>query len=90
MKKYSTKFKLLFYIISGGSLLMLPIAAFCQDQPCGGDANDPTNQQDCPLDTWVFVFALIALAFATFHLYHKQKIRVIQNPVQTANPLIRI
>ena len=38
-------------------------------EPCEG--NDPDSQ--CPLDNWVIILALVAVVFATWHLYRKRK-----------------
>jgi hypothetical protein len=35
--------------------------------PCEGNDVDST----CPLDTWVIILAVIAVVFATIHLYRK-------------------
>jgi len=51
-------------------LLMLTTATlFAQvDNPCTGD--DPDG--NCPLDSWVIVFAAVALVLAALHLHRKQ------------------
>ncbi len=57
-------------------LLMINIVAlYAQsespiDGPCG--LNDDDNQ-NCPLDTWVVVLAIIAVIFAAIHLHKKKK-----------------
>ncbi|MDR3693260.1 hypothetical protein [Mucilaginibacter sp.] len=38
-------------------------------EPCGGTDPDAT----CPLDTWVIILAMVAVVFAAWHLYRKQK-----------------
>jgi len=38
-------------------------------EPCGGTDPDAV----CPLDTWVFVLAAVAIVFAFIHLSRKQK-----------------
>ena len=53
---------LLLLVLSTGALYAQP------GEPCAGvdpDAN-------CPLDTWVIILAVAALAFATIHLYRKR------------------
>ena len=37
-------------------------------EPCEG--NDPDSQ--CPLDNWVIILAVVAVVFATWHLYRKR------------------
>lgn len=61
-------------IILSGSMLLLPIFSFAQggDLPCGGD--DPTGSNPCPLDSWVWMLALIAMVFGTIYLYRRQKV----------------
>lgn len=51
-------------------LLMLNVAMLYAQpgEPCGGTDPDAT----CPLDTWVIVLAVIAVAFAVFRLTKKQ------------------
>ena len=67
-------FKAIFKIILlSGSMLLLPVLSFAQggDIPCGGD--DPTSNNPCPLDSWVWVLALIVVAFGTIYLQRQQK-----------------
>jgi hypothetical protein len=68
-------YKIIGFIILSGYLLLLPIISFAQTgdgPPC--DDSDPIDAgPDCPLDTWVIVLVVIALIFATIHLYRKQK-----------------
>jgi hypothetical protein len=55
-----------------GTLLLLmlnSVALFAQPgEPCEGTDPDAT----CPLDTWVIILAIIAVVFATIHLYRKR------------------
>jgi hypothetical protein len=41
--------------------------------PSGPDGGDDPG--DCPLDTWVLVLVGVALAFAMFNLYRRQKVQ---------------
>lgn len=52
-------------------LLMLNVVALYAQpgEPCGGTDPDET----CPLDTWIFVLAVIATLYAATHLYRKQR-----------------
>jgi hypothetical protein len=43
-------------------------------EPCGGNDDDGTCPS--PLDTWVLVFAAIALVFTAVYLYRKQKSQI--------------
>jgi hypothetical protein len=56
-----------------GSLLLLILntaVLYAQPgEPCGGTDPDAV----CPLDTWIFVLAFIALTFAAIQLHRKQK-----------------
>lgn len=56
------------------SLFLLPMAALAQDgfNPDCFD-EDPVGTVDCPLDTWIIILAVVAVLFAAFHLYRKQK-----------------
>jgi len=60
-------------LLSGG-MLLLPILSFAQggDLPCGGD--DPTTSNPCPLDSWVWVLAVLAGVFGAAYLYSRQKV----------------
>jgi len=71
---FNSIYKLVALIILSGSMLLLPIVSFAQggDLPCGGD--DPTNSNPCPLDSWVWVLALIAVVFGTIYLHRRQKV----------------
>ena len=66
-------YKIVSLIILSGSMLLLPSISFAQggDLPCGGD--DPTSNNPCPLDSWVWILALIAIAFGTIYLQRQQK-----------------
>ena len=66
-------YKIVSLIILSGSMLLLPSISFAQggDLPCGGD--DPTSNNPCPLDSWVWVLALIVVAFGTIYLQRQQK-----------------
>jgi hypothetical protein len=65
--------------IFGGALIVLMLSAviaFAQGgpgEPCGGTDPDAT----CPLDSWVMVLAVIAVVFASVHLYRKQKANLL-------------
>ena len=71
---FNSIYKIVSLIILSGSMLLLPVISFAQggDLPCGGD--DPTTSTPCPLDSWVWVLALIAVIFGTIYLYRQQKI----------------
>jgi len=59
--------------IISGSLFLLPLISFAQDDGgpvCGDD--DPINAY-CPLDTWVIILAFIAVIFKAIYLQRKQK-----------------
>jgi len=58
-----------------GSILLLPIFSHAQggDLPCGGD--DPTTSNPCPLDTWVWVLAIIAVIMGAIYLQRKQTLQ---------------
>ena len=60
-------------LLSGG-MLLLPILSFAQggDLPCGGD--DPTSSNPCPLDSWVWVLAVLAGVFGAAYLYSRKKV----------------
>jgi hypothetical protein len=70
---FKSTYKIVSLIILSGSILLLPSLSFAQggDLPCGGD--DPTSNNPCPLDTWVWILALIAMAFGTIYLHRQQK-----------------
>jgi hypothetical protein len=68
MKRLKTPIKLFFAIVITG-MLLLPLATIAQDLPC--DGNDPYST--CPLDTWVWILAAIAVIFAVFRLYRKKE-----------------
>lgn len=72
-KLYSI-YKIVSLIILLGSILLLPTISFAQggDLPCGGD--DPTTSTPCPLDSWVWVFALLSMIFGTIYLHRLQKV----------------
>lgn len=65
--KNSCKFLLVLFIY-----LLSTITCFADpgDGLCDGNDGGPDG---CPLDTWVFVLALIALVFTVIHLHKKQK-----------------
>jgi len=68
-------YKIVSLIILSGSILLLPTISFAQggDLPCGGD--DPTTSNPCPLDTWVWVLAVLAVIMGAVYLQHKQKLQ---------------
>jgi hypothetical protein len=65
-------YKTIGIIVFSGSLFLLPVASFAQDQECL-DIDPNGGVCPSPLDTWVFVLAIIAVVFAIIHLYRKQK-----------------
>jgi hypothetical protein len=67
--------KIVSLIILAGSIILLPSISFAQsaDLPCGGD--DPTTSTPCPLDTWVWVLAVIAVVLGAMYLHRKQKLQ---------------
>jgi hypothetical protein len=67
-------YKIASIIILSGSMLLLPSISFAQggDLPCGGD--DPTSNNQCPLDTWVWILAVIAVILGAIYLQRKQKL----------------
>jgi len=72
------KFKAIYKAISlaflTGCFLLLPVITFAQgDLPC--DDSDPYSGGSCPLDTWVWVLAAVALVFGAAQLYRKQKLQ---------------
>ena len=71
---FNSIYKTVSLIILSGSMLLLPMVSFAQggDLPCGGD--DPTTSTPCPLDSWVWVLALIAVVFGSIYLHRRQKI----------------
>jgi len=68
-------YKIVSLIILSGSVVLLPTISFAQggDLPCGGD--DPTTSTPCPLDTWVWVLAVVAVILGAIYLQHKQKLQ---------------
>jgi hypothetical protein len=66
--------KIVSLIILAGSVVLLPSISFAQsaDQPCGGD--DPTVPV-CPLDTWVWLLAVVAAILGAIYLQRKQKLQ---------------
>jgi len=67
--------KIVSLIILLGSIVLLPTISFAQggDLPCGGD--DPTTSTPCPLDTWVWVLAVVAVILGAMYLQRKQKLQ---------------
>ena len=67
--------KIVSLTLLAGSILLLPSISFAQggDLPCGGD--DPTTSTPCPLDTWVWVLAIVAVILGAIYLQHKQKLQ---------------
>jgi hypothetical protein len=74
-KRLGFIYKIVGFIILWACLILLPIISFAQDgdgPPC--EDSDPIDAgPDCPLDTWVIILVVVALIFATIHLYRKQK-----------------
>jgi len=64
--------KIVSVITLSGSLLLFPLLSIAQNSnlPCDGE-NAWTST--CPLDTWVWVLAAVAVTFAVFQLNRKQK-----------------
>jgi hypothetical protein len=67
--------KIVSLIILLGCVVLLPTISFAQsgDLPCGGD--DPTTSTPCPLDTWVWVLAVVAVILGAMYLQRKQKLQ---------------
>ena len=67
--------KIVSVIILVGSVILLPSISFAQggDLPCGGD--DPTTSNPCPLDTWVWLLAIVAVMLGAIYLQRKQKLQ---------------
>ncbi len=67
--------KIVSLTILAGSMVLLPSISFAQggDLPCGGD--DPTTSTPCPLDTWVWVLAVVAVILGAIYLQRKQKLQ---------------
>jgi hypothetical protein len=63
------------FLVFSSVLLLAPIIASAQDQPCGSDASDPFDQANCPLDTYVWALAIIALMLGAVYLYRQQKLQ---------------
>jgi hypothetical protein len=65
------KSKVVYTIISVVVLSSIQLSAFAEG---GGNGCDPFNPQDCPapLDTYVYIIAIIAIIY-TFHHLQKQK-----------------
>jgi cbb3-type cytochrome oxidase subunit 3 len=53
------------------TIIFSAITMISYAQPGGGDICPPEDQ--CPLDTWVVAFVIIALIFTTLYLYRRQK-----------------
>ena len=55
------------------SLILIPVLSFAQttDPPLPCDGDDPYG--NCPLDTYVWLLAIIALVFGAIYLYRQQK-----------------
>jgi hypothetical protein len=68
--------KIVYLTILTGSILLLPSISFAQggDLPCGGD--DPTTSNPCPLDTWVWMLAVVAVILGAIYLQRKQKLQM--------------
>jgi hypothetical protein len=69
--KFSNK-PLLFIVLLTGGLLLLPGITQAQDIPC--DGSDPFSAP-CPLDTYVWVLAIIALILGAVYLHRQQKLQ---------------
>lgn len=62
----------LFFVLLTSSFFLLPGVTLAQDLPC--DGSDPFNT-NCPLDTYVWVMAIVALLLGAVYLYRQQKIQ---------------
>jgi hypothetical protein len=75
--KFNLFYKGVFSILLVGSSLLLPLASYAQtgggDLPCGGD--DPTNNTPCPLDTWVWILAIVTVVFAAVYMQRGRKLQ---------------
>lgn len=70
-RNFSLCYKISTFYILLGCLLLIPAASFAQGVPnCTGD-DDPYDT--CPLDTYVWLLAIIALIFGAVYLYRQQK-----------------
>ena len=73
--EFHSLYKAAFFVILIGGLFLTPAISYAQggDLPCGGD--DPTGTNPCPLDSWVWILAALALIFSTLYLHHQQKLQ---------------
>lgn len=76
-RKSKTNFiyKTIFSLILAGGSILLPAISYAQggDLPCGGE--DPTGSTPCPLDTWVWLLAAVAVVFGAMYLQRQQKLQ---------------
>jgi hypothetical protein len=70
MLKYTNKLITLIFI---AGMLLLPAISFADGGPPPCDDNDIFTPCPVPLDTWVWVLAIAALAFGAVYLYRQQK-----------------
>jgi hypothetical protein len=64
-------------IFLSGIFILMPLLSFADDGdggdfPCGDPRRDPILDP-CPLDTWVWILAIIGLVFGAMYLYRQQK-----------------
>ena len=62
----------LFFIVFTSGLLLQPGITRAQDIPC--DGSDPFSAP-CPLDTYVWVLAIVAVALGAVYIYRQQKLQ---------------
>lgn len=53
-------------------LILLPTLTFAQGDP-PADGCDPYDGCNVPLDTWVMLLALVAVAYGAYRLHSKQR-----------------
>ncbi len=63
--------KICFLAVLLSVLVLIPAPSFAQDLPCSGD--DPYG--NCPLDTNVWILAVIALLAGAVFIYKQQKLQ---------------
>ena len=56
-------------IVFLAAFILMPLASFAQELPC--DDADPYG--NCPVDSWVWVLAVIGVLFAVLMLKKKQR-----------------
>jgi len=70
MKRYLTAFKITIAILLINGLCLLPMVSKAQEASCEGDSNP---YDSCPLDTWVWVLAVVVVTFVVINLKQKMK-----------------